>query len=461
MPEFRKEIRKQRKEDKKQKFNITRSIDPGEATVVHNRVKKGDEEDGDVDALERYAVEKYFKDPPISYQDYTFFKNHKMNIIHLTMEEHNDYIDVFKREKKKMNNRIELEASFDQLDAIQQFCSLIGIPQTFKRLTQCTLANTFYSFDTQCLKSTKDHQNKNIEVNEKTRDVMYKLSCAFKISCKEKIQRLGAAVKIIKKAMLKWSGAKVERLDKKQKGSATLGTQTVSTKYRIITSPRMLGMLEIIKPFNTPQSLLTFIKDDKNQPNGSSDDSTLHQKQLESIKLQLKKSPGSIPTSTPVLAPTPAPCLELKEQLQTLLAQSPNNRLISPKQSDQIHINPIQHQPKTLKILIQPDYSHSQFQSQSQHEHQFNVSHYLQINRLELLVDSTLKLHQNLDPQHLTNRIRQVGYQKALKSLNVKSKPITDSIKEYLKSLKITGLTWKSLDIKPDTVFPNVMTKYD
>ena len=362
------------------------------------------------------------------------------------MEEHKNYIDVFKREAKKMKNSIELEASFDQLDAIQQFCDLTGIPQTFKRLTQCTLDDTFYSFDTQFLKSTKDHNNKNIEVNEKTRDVMYKLACAFKIPCKEKIQRLGAAVKIIKKVMLRWSGAKVEKLEKKQKGSATLGTQVSCTKYRIATSSRMLEMLERIKPFNTPQSLLKFVGDD---------DSSLEQKQLESVALQLRQT--VVDSSRSTLLPYQLAQIGI---IATFEQPKPIINRLKTTNYIQSSITKTTLTPELAPMINPTSYVNIQ-QDIKVNEHQSNVQHYIQINRLELLVDSTLKLHKDLNPQHLTNRIRQVGYQKALKSLNIKSKPITDTIKEHLKFLNITGLNWKSLGIKPDTVFPNVRTKYD
>lgn len=84
-----------------------------------------------------------------------------------------------------------------------------------------------------------------------------------------------------------------------------------------------------------------------------------------------------------------------------------------------------------------------------------------QINPLELLVEFALRYHQNVYPQHLVNRIRENGYHKAFRSLRIKTTPITTEIDKYLKSLKIPGLRWKLLKIKPDTLFPNVKTKYD
>ena len=82
-------------------------------------------------------------------------------------------------------------------------------------------------------------------------------------------------------------------------------------------------------------------------------------------------------------------------------------------------------------------------------------------NPLELLVDFSLRYCINVDPKYLTDRIRQVGYYETFRSIRVKSKPITDDIDKYLKSLKIADLSWKSLNIKTYTFFPNVRTKYD
>lgn len=103
----------------------------------------------------------------------------------------------------------------------------------------------------------------------------------------------------------------------------------------------------------------------------------------------------------------------------------------------------------------------------TQNQHQSGPSKMLetmvqsQINPLELLVEFGLKHCVTVNPKHLTDRVRQVGYCEAFRSLRIKSRPIIDDIDKYLKSLKIPGLTWKSLNIKMNTLFPYVRTKYD
>lgn len=200
----------------------------------------------------------------------------------------------------------------------------------------------------------------------------------------------------------------------------------------------------------------------------------LHQKQLESIKRQLKKNvipdlitepelelepePMTVPEHVPEQSVnhevTPQPCV---------LFETPNPKFIN-----------------NLKLLDKPlgsittasdllDYD-SVFNSTSNLSRRkyivnvpqnHNIQHHEPINRLEPLVDFTLRYRNDLNPQHLTNRTRQVGYRDAFNSLSIKSKPITDNIDKYLKSLRISGLNWKSLGVKPDTIFPNIVTKYD
>jgi hypothetical protein len=125
-----------------------------------------------------------------------------------------------------------------------------------------------------------------------------------------------------------------------------------------------------------------------------------------------------------------------------------------PQPKPQIDYNMIYDTVKNISAECQQP--NTQVQSQVQPQ--------VKINPLELLVEFGLRHCRNADPQHLTNRIRQFGYRATFNSLHVKSKPITDDIDKYLKSLKVSvadGLSWKSLGVKPDTVFPNAKTKYD
>jgi hypothetical protein len=84
-----------------------------------------------------------------------------------------------------------------------------------------------------------------------------------------------------------------------------------------------------------------------------------------------------------------------------------------------------------------------------------------QINRLELLIKYSLENSRCKNPQAFIKCLREKGYGTAFKNYRIPTSAVTTAIDNYLLSLNISGLRWKSLGIKPDTRFPYEKTKYD
>ena len=84
-----------------------------------------------------------------------------------------------------------------------------------------------------------------------------------------------------------------------------------------------------------------------------------------------------------------------------------------------------------------------------------------QINRLELLIKYSLENSKCKNPQAFIKCLREKGYRTAFRIYRIPTITVTTAIDNYLRSLDRCGLKWKSLGIKPDTLFPYEKTKYD
>jgi hypothetical protein len=84
-----------------------------------------------------------------------------------------------------------------------------------------------------------------------------------------------------------------------------------------------------------------------------------------------------------------------------------------------------------------------------------------QINRLELLIKYSLENSRCKNPQAFIKCLREKGYGTAFKNYRIPTSTVTTAIDNYLLSLNRYGLRWKTLGIKPDTIFPYEKTKYD
>jgi hypothetical protein len=278
-----------------------------------------------------------------------------------------------------------------------------------------------------------------------------------------KMQRIGAAIKVIKKVLSQWSGANVEKVNQTRKGSASLRKQVSYTNYIIKTSPRILSVLDKIKPFNALESLLIFIKDNELTIDNLSNNLDLDIK----LKFQGNVALTHLETETETETGDRDKFKQYASMVQQTVTNLNSNDGVITLQSIFIvkQTNEISHKLNSTNLvestITNPSCKLVPIVGITPQVNIQKETQPIQINALELIVDFTLKYHSNINPKHLTNRIRQVGYYKAFNSLRIKSKPITTDIDKYLKSFKIPDLHWKSLGIKPDTIFPNVSTKYD
>lgn len=378
--------------------------------------------------------------------DDTFLNNHKNNLININLE----------RSRLLGNpSTIECGKFIYKLSAIKQLCSLLNISKTYN---EDITSNRYPAFNTKCMKAVKFLPDKEVEVNDQTKDTIHKVASVFDLKCSSNVRKMGAIIKIISKVLFEWSGAKIKKINKTQKGSGAAETQVSYTSYIIITSSRMLKLLEKIKPFNTLENLVLFIENDDIL--NTVDHSTLSQCQIDNTGEQIQRGLECSLENEPVKHETN------KQQSEKIISCS-NQMTITELKSDTQDITSETIQLKTLPEQhsnVSREFNDPVNQNIISSESQMNLIRLksnIDAYALELLVDFTLHYHRYIDTKHLVRRIRQVGYEKAFGSLHIGSKPITKSIDKYLRSLKIPGLCWKFLNIKRDSIFPDVRTKYD
>lgn len=139
-----------------------------------------------------------------------------------------------------------------------------------------------------------------------------------------------------------------------------------------------------------------------------------------------------------------------KQQLQSIHEQL--DKMVQSDQIVKVDQASVYPQPGQLNVLSQL------IQTQSEIRILPIIS---QSTILELLVDFGLKYSKSplpIPPLHLTNCIRQTGYQNAYKNYKILISKVTADIDKYLSSFNID---WKSLNIKPTTLFHNIITKND
>ena len=373
---------------------------------------------------EVYTVNKYFKDK-LSFSFFEFFKLKKTQCINAKLELDGTLHKVLELDRSRVQLHQSIKGRLDRFVIIKEFCQRLNLKNTL----------TVFFFDSRIVNNNPDDWYK----------FGTRIQHAFNFGIRPKKSNQ-SLMEIIKKMLKEWSRTRIGKGEEKE--SRKDGIHSKFTIYPIRPSEDMLTILTLMKniddsPLSTkfeseaevPKNGMTLLGEPPTHPsseNISIENSSDKHEELAKVSSDVTNFLNKLPSSTP---------LESQPVIQhTPVNTSPHSAIFLPQ---------LQPQPQPQPQL-QPFH-------QLQHKPQPNVP----INPLELLVDFGLKHCNSVNAQYLTNRIRQVGYHEAFRSLRVMSTPITDDIDRYLKSLNIYGLSWKSLGIKRHTLFSYVKTKYD
>jgi hypothetical protein len=147
-----------------------------------------------------------------------------------------------------------------------------------------------------------------------------------------------------------------------------------------------------------------------------------------------------------------------KRYLHVLSIMKPleNTNLLETKQLQSVAQQLNDNQPQTICQQITSNINLPAFQLEV-----INQPIISQSTILELLVDFGIKHSKSplpIPPLHLTNCIRERGYNVAFKSYKILASKVVPDINKYLSQFNIS---WNLLYVTPITLFKNIKTKYD